>query len=131
LGKSVHLANYSFCDIQIASLLSENPIILREDWFNTVRGDDVTIWRFGNSGAVELEKNYRRLVDGGVDSLMRGDEERPGTPLEDTISLAAVEPLEILVTLPMNKYRGFCRTPVPTTYLMQHGCVPSGTPHVV
>lgn len=82
LGKSVHLANYSFCDVQIASLLSENPIILREDWlvgvrnaggrkfpyfaegylaewFNTVRGDDVTIWMFGKSGAVELEKNYR------------------------------------------------------------------------
>lgn len=29
------------------------------EWFNTVRGDDVTIWMFGKSGAVELEKNYR------------------------------------------------------------------------
>lgn len=35
------------------------------------------------------------LVDGGVDSLMRGDEESPGTLLEDAISLAAIANLDL------------------------------------
>lgn len=30
------------------------------------------------------------LIDGGVDSLMRGDEPEPGTMFEDSLSLLAV-----------------------------------------
>lgn len=134
MGKTVYLANYSFCDITISTLLSKDPIVLREnfligvknvgerdfpffaegylgEWFNQVRGEDVTIWMFAKTGAIELEKNYRTLIDhlggidaliltdGGVDSLMRGDEDRPGTLLEDTITLAAVEFLDIPVKI--------------------------------
>lgn len=39
------------------------------------------------------------LVDGGTDLLMRGDEERLGTPQEDATSLAAIARLEGLVKL--------------------------------
>ncbi|MDQ7037291.1 MAG: DUF1152 domain-containing protein [Anaerolineae bacterium] len=35
------------------------------------------------------------LVDGGVDSLMRGNEQAPGSLLEDTISLIAIEDLDV------------------------------------
>lgn len=134
MGKTVHLANYSFCDIHISTTLSENPIVLREDlligvqnagklnfpffaegylaeWLNTVKHEPTTVWMFSKTGAVELEKNYQTLithlggidalilVDGGVDSLMRGDEDRPGTLLEDSISLAAVEFLDVPVKI--------------------------------
>jgi hypothetical protein len=39
------------------------------------------------------------LVDGGVDSLMRGDEARPGSLIQDTISLTAVKDLDIPVKI--------------------------------
>ncbi len=37
----------------------------------------------------QLQFDMMVLVDGGVDSIMRGDESRIGTPLEDMMSLAA------------------------------------------
>jgi len=54
----------------------------------------------------ELVRSYERLrehlqfdmmvlVDGGVDSLMRGDESRIGTPIEDMISLAAALQIDV------------------------------------
>jgi hypothetical protein len=74
-------------------------------WFKAERGESVTVWCFGLTGARPLADNYRKLaehlsldgillVDGGVDSLMHGDEAEPGTLLEDTISLAAVRQLD-------------------------------------
>jgi hypothetical protein len=42
----------------------------------------------------ELRIDTVILVDGGTDSLMRGDEEGLGTPAEDVTSIAAVDSLE-------------------------------------
>jgi hypothetical protein len=75
-------------------------------WFKEVRGEEVTVWMFAKTGVTTLLECYRCLVDrlgidaiilvdGGVDSLMRGDEPQPGTFLEDSISLAAVESLGV------------------------------------
>lgn len=77
-------------------------------WFSEVRGEEVPIWMFAKPGVSTLVEYYRLLieylkidaiilVDGGVDSLMRGDEPQPGTFLEDSISLAALELLDIPV----------------------------------
>ncbi len=74
-------------------------------WFHE-RGEDVPVWMFNRLGVVPLYEAYRRLVDhlevealilvdGGVDSIMRGDELGPGTMVEDSITLAAVEALEL------------------------------------
>jgi hypothetical protein len=75
-------------------------------WFKEVRGEDVTVWMFAKTGAAPLVQGYAALserlgfdalilVDGGVDSLMRGDESGTGTLLEDTISLIAADTLNI------------------------------------
>jgi hypothetical protein len=131
LGKTVHLANYSFTDPTLASyfteLSTEIPDILYgvrgrlkrdmyyysegylSDWFSK-RADEQTIWLMPNLGVGQLQKAYERLVDklkidalilvdGGVDSLARGDEQGPGSMLEDTISLLAVENLPIPVKI--------------------------------
>lgn len=78
-------------------------------WFREVRGEEVPVWMFGRPGVLPLTMAYTKLidhlggvdalilVDGGVDSLMRGDEVGAGTLLEDTITLTAVEALDIPV----------------------------------
>lgn len=133
LGYDVHLANFSFSDIvglyegeQLSdtlvgvSLDVENiddyfPEYHLSEWFYNERNDFVTIWCFQKTGARPLIKNYKLLVehlgidciiliDGGVDSLMRGDEKDAGTLLEDTLSIIAVNelhdvPLKFLVCL--------------------------------
>jgi hypothetical protein len=74
-------------------------------WFRAERGEDVTIWCFDKTGVRPLLENYRRLtdhlgidgillIDGGVDSLIRGDEAEVGTFIEDSVSLAAVSALD-------------------------------------
>lgn len=73
-------------------------------------GDDTPVWLIKSSGVPLVEKAFERLVkklnidalilvDGGVDSLMRGDEDYPGSLLEDTITLAAVENIDIPVKI--------------------------------
>jgi hypothetical protein len=79
-------------------------------WFKQVRGEDVPIWMFDKTGPGRLSALYRTLidtlqiealvlVDGGVDSLMRGDEELSGTLLEDSISLCATHTLDLPMRL--------------------------------
>jgi hypothetical protein len=79
-------------------------------WFREVRGEDVTVWLLANTGAAPLARGYQALtqhleidamilIDGGVDSLMRGDEEGAGTLLEDAISLTAIDSLVIPVKI--------------------------------
>ncbi len=79
-------------------------------WFRDVRGEDVTIWMMAKTGAALLAEGYTALikhlgtdalilVDGGVDSIMRGDESAPGTLIEDSISLAAASTLDLPVKL--------------------------------
>ncbi|KAB8143094.1 DUF1152 domain-containing protein [Chloroflexia bacterium SDU3-3] len=78
-------------------------------WFRERRGREVTVWAFERTGVRPLAEAYRRLVerlgidalllvDGGVDSLARGDEAEPGTYIEDAVSLAAAAELAELPT---------------------------------
>jgi hypothetical protein len=133
LGKTVHLANYSFCDADLVKYAGDPQVLIDDlllgtcgsvkqmlpyfpegylsQWFKETRQEDVPIWMFMRSGPADLKKAYLKLiehlgridalilVDGGVDSLMRGDESDPGTMLEDSISLAAAETLDIPVKI--------------------------------
>jgi len=79
-------------------------------WFKQEQDEDLTVWMLPNMGVAPVRKGYAQLidhlnidalilVDGGVDSIMRGDESGPGTLIEDSISLAAVKPLDIPVKI--------------------------------
>ncbi len=122
-GQQVHLANFSFSDIicyeggerltdTLVGVTAEKqglPLYFPEfhlaRWFREVRNEAVTIWSFHKTGTSTLLKNYRTLVkylaidailliDGGVDSLIRGDEAGTGTLIEDAVSLFVVNELE-------------------------------------
>lgn len=121
-GQSVHLANFSFADIvnyAHGTRLTDTLVGITDDfeghtvyapemylarWFHQERNEAVTIWCFHKTGADPLYKNYQvliehlgidgiLLIDGGVDSLMQGDEAAMGTVLEDGISLFVVNEL--------------------------------------
>jgi hypothetical protein len=133
LGKTVHLANYSFSEMALVKHVSE-PIVLIEDdligahgmvnrvlpyypegylaqWFKETHHEDITIWMFSRPGVVQLIESYNKLiehlgridalilVDGGVDSIMRGNEDNPATMLEDSITLCAINSLDIPVKI--------------------------------
>ena len=79
-------------------------------WFHEARGEDVTVWMFAHAGAAPLAEGYAALVqhlhidalilvDGGVDSLMHGDEAGPGTMVEDSLTLAAVQTVDVPVKI--------------------------------
>lgn len=79
-------------------------------WFIEEQGETIPIWLFERTGIPMLTECYSTLidklnieaiilVDGGVDSLMRGDEFGPGTLLEDTISLAAVNQMDVPIKI--------------------------------
>jgi hypothetical protein len=126
-GKNVHLANYSFSEFRLTSIVSDVETVIDglligakgnvqhplnylpeaylAQWFKQVCEDDVTVWMLPNTGGRPLAKAYRTLVDklkvdaiilvdGGVDSLMRGDESGAGTIVEDSLSLSAVRTLD-------------------------------------
>jgi hypothetical protein len=131
-GKNVHLANYSFVDVNLADMLNDDGEMLLDgliygtrgpvtrqtpyfpegylaQWFAQEQGEDVTIWMIAKEGVREVRRAYRKLIDhlkidaiilcdGGVDSLMRGNEEAPGTLIEDTITITAVAALEEVPT---------------------------------
>ena len=121
-GFGVHLANYSFSDIsghRHGTRLSPTLVGVRADhddfypyfpefhltrWLREHLGEDIPIWSFEKTGCRTLAADYRTLVDhlgidgvvmvdGGVDSLMRGDEAETGTIVEDAISMAAIRAL--------------------------------------
>jgi hypothetical protein len=128
-GYNVHLANYSFSNIEglkdgirlTETLVGVNaarkgqfgyfPEYYLTRWFQEERGEEVTVWSFHKTGVRPLLENYRALIehlgidgilliDGGIDSLLRGDEAEIGTLLEDAVSLIAVSELkEISVRL--------------------------------
>lgn len=118
-GYAVHLASLSFAALReyddgerlsqtlvgvgpgSVDLAGYHPERFLAAWFRESRGEDVTVWCFDAAGTTALSEDYRTLVkrlgidaivliDGGVDSLTRGDEERCGTILEDYVSMAAV-----------------------------------------
>ncbi|MEQ8676392.1 MAG: DUF1152 domain-containing protein [Aggregatilineales bacterium] len=128
MGKTVHLANYSFMDFKLACAL-DKPEIIEEglvmgtrgktrldlgyypeaylsQWFKATRDEDMIVWMFPKMGVQAIKSAYQTLiahlggvdaiilVDGGVDSIMRGDEAGAGTLMEDTISTGAVQMLD-------------------------------------
>jgi hypothetical protein len=127
-GKQVVLANLSFTPLQFTTGRKLTPALVEINadsqgpgyvnyfpegylcqWLRS-QGDDAKIYCFHRTGAVPLLEGYRRileerpidaivLVDGGTDSLMRGDEVGLGTPEEDIASIAAVDQLDVPVKL--------------------------------
>jgi hypothetical protein len=121
-GKKVHLANLSFSHLDAATGRRLAPALLEvtadatvfADYFPEVfltrwfrqQGEEVPIYCFDRTGFQPLLGAYRALsdhlhmdavvlIDGGTDSLMRGDEAGLGTPEEDIASIAAVDELEL------------------------------------
>jgi hypothetical protein len=121
-GINAHLANFSFSDIEnvdFGTRLTKTlvgitpkadrvfpyfPELHLVNWFKEKRNEEITIWCFHKTGAAPLTENYKILaehlsldgilvVDGGVDSLVRGDEAELGTAIEDLTSLYAVNQL--------------------------------------
>ena len=94
----------------LTRLLPYYPEGYLSQWFKEVRGEEVTVWMFAKVGALPLAQAYSALikhlgidaiiaVDGGVDSLMCGDEHGAGTLVEDAISLAAIDHQDVPVKL--------------------------------
>ncbi len=127
MGKTVHLANYTFADTLSMTRHSDSVVLLDQllvgtrgklqlplgyapeaylaDWFNRGAGEETTIWLIEKVGVPGVVTAYSELVDhlnidaiilvdGGVDSIMRGNEEGAGTFLEDTIVITAVAELK-------------------------------------
>jgi hypothetical protein len=122
-GKEVHLANLSFTFLSpvrgqrlTPAMVTVNADTERHawyfpeqylcEWFREREGREVEIHCFERTGVKPLLASYRALVealavdtvllvDGGTDSLMRGDEDGLGTPHEDVASIAAVSELAV------------------------------------
>ena len=121
-GQTAHLASFSFSNIvefkggtrltntlvgvdaEYEHIVPYFPELHLAQWFKEKRDETVTIWSFHKTGTRPLLDNYRLLVehlsidgilliDGGVDSLVRGDEAQTGTLIEDATSLFAVNEL--------------------------------------
>jgi hypothetical protein len=142
LGKTVHLANLSFTEIGFCEGEHPIPSLLRvlpetpgpanyfpevhlAQWLSN-RGDTVPIYAIERTGARPVLAAYRWLVqtlkpdalilvDGGMDSLMRGDEAGLGTPQEDMVSLFAAHsvpdvPLKLLACIGfgVDAFHGVC-----------------------
>jgi hypothetical protein len=121
-GKQVHLANLSFSHLEAATGRRLAPAALEVTadsrvstgyfpeyhlcrWFRG-HGEEVPVYCLDRTGFVPLLEGYRAvvthlqadavvLIDGGTDSLMRGDEAGLGTPEEDIVSIAAVDALDV------------------------------------
>ena len=121
-GKTVHLGNLSFTQLQGVEGRRLAPAVLEVtadtkgpasyfpekylcDWFRS-RGEEIAIQCFKLHGVRGLTQAYGAvvdaydidavvLVDGGTDSLMRGDEDDLGTPEEDIASICAVHQLAV------------------------------------
>lgn len=152
-NKTVHLANWTFSNIgsgiDAPMRLVEHLAVVNADskgeyyfperylceWFRS-KGEDLSIYCFEHCGTQELKRCYDVLakklnldtiilVDGGTDSLLRGDEEDLGTPQEDMTSIAAVDqidvPTKILACLGfgIDTYHGVCHAHVLSTIAEQ------------
>ncbi len=122
LGHQVFLANFSFAPLQSKHAIREDlPLVYTTSeiegpayfpekylcqWLNAYDEAPTTLYTFMRSGVVPIRRAYEHLVtelsldavvlvDGGTDSLMRGDEHGLGTPAEDLTSVAAVSGLEV------------------------------------
>jgi hypothetical protein len=121
-AEAVHLGNTSFAALGPRSGRRLTAALTRIDadttgsddyfpertlsrWFRA-HGQDVPVYCFQRTGVLTLVRGWRSLVeslrldavvlvDGGTDSLMRGDESGLGTPHEDLASIAAVHSLQV------------------------------------
>lgn len=122
-GCQVHLANLSFSPLDaLTNARWHDEVLLEADsrsqgsdyfpekwlshWFRERRAREVPVWCFKASGvrpyARSIQSLAKRLdidtiiaVDGGVDSLLRGDEHSLGTPLWDAMTIAAIDSVPI------------------------------------
>ena len=122
LGKTVHLANLSFSRLYasdgkrrgtaLVEITAETngferyfPELHLAQWL-AAQGEPDTIYGIDREGVKPVSAAYRTLnetlkpdaiilIDGGTDSLMRGDEAGLGTPEEDIASLVAVDALDV------------------------------------
>jgi hypothetical protein len=121
-GRQVYLANLSFSALRSTTARQLGPALFEVtadtdrirryfpeyylcQWFRA-QGEEVSIYGFEQTGVRPLLASYQALiqqlgidtlllVDGGTDSLMRGDEAGLGTPEEDIASIAAAHQLEL------------------------------------
>jgi len=143
-GKTVHMANLSFTTLYATNGKKRGPALVEvthkttgelryfpelylAQWFHQVRGEEVPIFGIDRTGARPIAIAYKNLVthlggvdavilvDGGTDSLMRGDEVGLGTPEEDSASINAVYQLEDVATkllvclgFGVDTYHGVC-----------------------
>jgi hypothetical protein len=147
-GKDVFLANLSFSSLRpdvgryltptLAEVTADSegskyyfPEKHLSQWFRE-RGQDVPVYCFHRTGAAPVARGYAALVeelkpdtivlvDGGTDSLMRGDEAGLGTPQEDVASIAAVDALDaeivprkllVCVGFGIDAFHGVCHADV-------------------
>lgn len=128
-GKEVQLANLSFAELWGPNkerlkhdYLKVEPGTPGNDYYFPERylsewyaqeGRDVPVYCFYGSGARTVLNIYQKLrnllkfealvlVDGGTDSLMRGDEPSLGSPAEDVASISAANQLQGVETYLLN-----------------------------
>ncbi len=117
-GKTVHLVNLSFTDLDACNGARLTPALVRVEadtsgptqyfpelhlanWLSRQYGD-TPVYAIERTGVRPIKEAYEYLVktlhpdtlvlvDGGTDSLMRGDEIGLGTPQEDIASLLAAD----------------------------------------
>jgi len=121
VGKSVQLANLSFARLAesgcstiegkawivdaSARELDYFPERYLVEWFSR-QGEEVSVIGFPKTGVMPLEAAYNAvvakfgidtviLIDGGTDSIIKGDEPGLGTVVEDATSLVAVNELDV------------------------------------
>ena len=75
-------------------------------WLRVETGKKLPIWCFEQTGVKPLQQAYKYLIDhlkldtiilidGGIDSILRGDESSIGTPAEDMTSLYTVQSVDV------------------------------------
>lgn len=87
------------------------PEMYLSSYFKDVKSREVPVWTFKRDQSVAEYTNSLDtlvkhigidviiLVDGGVDSIMVGDEEGSGSMMEDTLSLAAVKNVDVPIKM--------------------------------
>lgn len=141
MGKDVFLANYSVSPLEKVTQVGDLPLheITAESegladyfpekylcqWLDVQGQGPSTIYGLARSGLEPFQRAYTHLaetlkldtvvlVDGGSDSLMRGDEPDLATPTEDLTSVAAVHALDIpckllcCIGFGVDAYHGVC-----------------------
>lgn len=140
-GKRVTLANLTFAAVHTGRRITRALVEIDADprhsapyapehhlcafLQDALQRDDISVYCIQRDGAVHVQAAYQALidrlgidalvlVDGGTDSLMRGDEPGLGTPHEDMLSLAAADALDLPTKLVValgfgiDRFHGVC-----------------------